>query len=196
MGGVEGLMIWWIADTHFSHANIVRGVSKWLDTSGCRPFLSIQDHDDWLVNLINASVKADDTLYHLGDWSFGGISKLGEFRSRLACQDVHLIYGNHDHHAQQREECWGLFSSRQQYLEKSFGDVSIVMMHYPLESWNNMERGSIHLHGHVHGKSCFIQGRIDVGVDAHGLLSLDELRLLPKATNQRHRFIEGGNKFG
>ena len=49
-----------------------------------------------LIENINKYVKEDDTLYHLGDWTFGGIDKIWEFRKRINCKNVHLILGNHD----------------------------------------------------------------------------------------------------
>lgn len=188
-------MIWFISDTHYSHRNIVRGISNWSDKSGCRNFDTLGDHDMWLVAMINSSVEPQDTLYHLGDWSFGGWGNIEEFREQLRCQTVHLIYGNHDHH-QQKGNWDGTFASRQHYKELSVKGLDIVLCHYPLESWNNMERGSVHLHGHVHGQGRQMGGRYDVGVDATGLISLDAVAELPRASIQRHKTIEGGNKFG
>lgn len=94
-------MIYFTSDTHYHHKNIVRGVSDWESSSKnrkTRDFPTLEDHDKALVEIINKIVKKDDTLYHLGDWSFGGIEQIWEFRKQLNCQDIHLIYGNHDHH--------------------------------------------------------------------------------------------------
>ena len=191
-------MIWFISDTHYSHKNIVRGVSQWTDKSGCRDFDTQEEHDDWLADMINQSVLRRDTLYHLGDWSFGGKDKIKQFRDRLNCEQVHIIYGNHDHHIQQgmgqrMGQLW--FESGQHYKELAVSGQSVILCHYPIESWNNMERGAIHLHGHVHGQGSLIQGRVDVGVDAVGLMCLETVAKLPRATNQRHTSIAGGNKF-
>lgn len=182
-------MIWFISDTHYSHKNIVKGESSWSDLSGCRDFPTLTAHDDWLVNTINAKVARQDTLWHLGDWSFGGIAKVKEFRDRLNCERIHVVLGNHDHHL---ERFKGLFESLQSYKELA---PSFVLCHYPIESWNNMERGVRHLHGHVHGAESQIDGRVDVGVDAVGLISMPDALKLPLATTQRHSTIEGGNKF-
>lgn len=192
-------MIWFVSDTHYGHKNIVRGISQWTDKSGCRQFDTQQQHDDWVVFVINERVGRLDTLYHLGDWSFGGKDKIKEFRERLNCERVHLILGNHDHHIEdgygRRMDQKMLFDSCQHYKELSVGGQQLVLMHYPIESWNLMERGAKHLHGHVHGQGPKIAGRYDVGVDALGLLSLDDVARLDVATGQRHRVIEGGNKF-
>lgn len=189
-------MTWFIADTHYSHKNIVRGTSNWADKSGCRDFDTLYDHNRWLIDSINRNVARQDTLWHLGDWSFGGKEMIKEFRDQLNCERIHLVYGNHDHHQQ---AAFGdmdlLFQSRQHYKELTIGKISLVLMHYPLESWNNMERGVHHLHGHVHGQGAQMCGRIDVGVDAVGLVNLDDIAARPLATTQRHASIEGGNKF-
>lgn len=190
-------MTWFISDTHYHHKNIVRGVSEWTDKSGCRDYDTLESHNDWLADYINQRVHRQDTLYHLGDWSFGGRERVKEFRDRINCEKVHLILGNHDQHQKGNPTQYGvLFDSMQHYKELAIGGQSVVLCHYPIESWNNMERGSIHLHGHVHGQGSFIQGRVDVGIDAMGLINIDHLVSLPRATKQRHKTIEGGNKFG
>lgn len=190
-------MIWFISDTHYHHQNIVWGLSNWEDKSGCRPFDEHWQHDDWLVDMINAKVHRHDTLWHLGDWSFGGKSRIKEFRDRINCEKVHIVLGNHDHHIQRDPFIGhGLFASVQPYAELAFPGQSVVLCHYPIESWNSMERGTKHLHGHVHGQGRTMDGRYDVGVDAMGLLSLDDVAALPVATEQRHSTLEGGNKFG
>lgn len=198
-------MIWFVADTHYNHRNLVAGESKWSSKDGCRPFSTLREHDDWLVDFINMHVLEDDELFHLGDWSFGGIQRIMEFYDRLTCHNIRMIKGNHDHHLMKYED---KFVSLKHYDEILTDGVSIVLCHYPLESWNNMERGAYHLHGHVHGNSRKIDGRYDVGMEgsiqwdgfsknAVGLISLDQLRMLPKSSDYRHPGeIHGGNQFG
>lgn len=97
--------IWFTSDTHFHHKNIVRGTSEWeidleskLGLQRLRDFDTLEEHDAKLVENFNKVVKEDDTLYHLGDWSFGGIDQIWNFRKQLRCKNVHHILGNHDHH--------------------------------------------------------------------------------------------------
>jgi calcineurin-like phosphoesterase family protein len=123
----------------------------------------------------------------LGDWSFGGFEMIEEFRNRIHCKEIHLILGNHDHHIQKnRGDVFMLFESIHQYLElevvqdegkkmdqryDSF-EEKFVLMHYPIMSWNKMNDGVIHLHGHVHLPANRKVGKgkmMDVGMDGNGL---------------------------
>src|SRR5688500_13363848 len=89
--------IYFTSDTHYGHKNIAseKG-SQW--KSGWRMYNSVDEMNQELVKSINTVVKADDILYHLGDWSFGGIENIWKFRKQVNCQNIHLILGNHDHH--------------------------------------------------------------------------------------------------
>lgn len=97
--------IFFTSDTHYHHKNIVRGTTNWEDSNGgihgkqrTRDFNTLEDHDAALVARINELVGEDDILYHLGDWSFGGIEQVWEFRKKIRCKTIHLRFGNHDHH--------------------------------------------------------------------------------------------------
>lgn len=46
--------------------------------------------------------------------------------------------------------------------------LRVVLCHYPLEEWDGAFRGSLHFHGHVHGRRPSKLRREDVGVDAQG----------------------------
>ena len=93
---------WLTSDTHYNHANICKATSKWDNISedhlGVRDFNNLQSMNDDIVNNINKYVAYDNVLYHLGDWSFGGIESIFNFRKRIVCKTIHLIFGNHDHH--------------------------------------------------------------------------------------------------
>lgn len=53
-----------------------------------------------IVEGINKTVEEDDVLFHLGDWSFGGIHNIWEFFKEINCKNIHLVLGNHDHHVE------------------------------------------------------------------------------------------------
>lgn len=175
------------SDTHYGHKNIVRGTTNWRTPNGeipiesTRDFETIDKMNERLVEGINSKVGQDDTLIMLGDVSFGGFENIGIFLDRLICQNIHLILGNHDHHIENnREEVQRRFLSVQHYLEVKIGDNSFVLCHYPLQSWHGLNKGVIHLHGHVHlpeNKKFGNGKKMDVGVDGNNMdpYSIDEI---------------------
>jgi calcineurin-like phosphoesterase family protein len=168
------------SDTHYAHKNICRGVTDWRTQDGevpvgsTRDFETIEQMNERLVNGINNVVGQDDTLIMLGDVSFGGFENIGIFLDRLICKNIHLILGNHDTHIENnRENIQSKFLSVQHYLEVNINDKNFVLCHYPLQSWNGLNKGVIHLHGHVHlpANRKFGNGkRMDVGVDGNDMV--------------------------
>jgi calcineurin-like phosphoesterase family protein len=186
----KGQRLWFTSDTHYNHANICSATTRWTDPVTCREFRSLEHMNAMLVGNINETVRQEDILIHLGDWSFGGFEKIKEFRDKIVCQNVHIITGNHDHHIQRnRDNCQSLFSSVNKYVELNVKwskghagneEANFVLMHFPIASWNDMARGSIHLHGHVHlepNKRIGPGKMMDVGVDGNNLypISLAEV---------------------
>ena len=195
----QGQRLWFTSDTHYNHSNICRATTRWTDAdSVTRDFDSLERMNAELVFWINQRVNQDDILIHLGDWSFGGFENIKAFRDRIICRNVHLILGNHDHHIERnKDNICSIFSSVNHYVkldlrrpsQKGKGQIdrfNFVLCHFPIASWDGMNDGVIHTHGHVHlpphhrvgnGKS------IDVGVDGNNLepISLDEvLRIMSK----------------
>ncbi len=76
-------MIYFTSDSHYNHKNIVSGVTRWEDKSGCRDFSTKEEMDEAIIANINRVVKTDDTLFHLGDVAFQGPDKVKEFRARI-----------------------------------------------------------------------------------------------------------------
>ena len=96
----NGQNIWFTSDTHYNHKNLCKGVTEW-DKSrkgNIRNFEDLDEMNSELVFNINSKVKEGDILFHFGDWSFGGIEQIWEFRKRINCQNIYLFFGNHDHH--------------------------------------------------------------------------------------------------
>ena len=135
-----------IGCTHFGHANIIRLAN--------RPFLSVEEMDEKLIENWNATVGPRDTVYHLGDFAFReALYYVGRLNGNLV-----PLRGNHDGHN------WG-----EPYREIRFDHTKIVLCHYPLEEWNGYWNGSLHLHCHTH-KTDFVSAprRGNVTVEAIG----------------------------
>lgn len=174
------MAIWFTADTHFGHANIIKYCH--------RPFLSpseraatrdnprgkhrispdtVRRHDDALLQAINERVQADDTLWILGDFSMGSHGEAREYRDRINCREVNLVWGNHDDRSIRP-----LFAAAIEQGMITVEGQAIWLNHYPMRSWNRSFHGSWMLYGHVHGR---LEGEDaarpwsltkDVGVDA------------------------------
>lgn len=192
----KGQKLWFTSDTHYNHANICSATTKWVNPVTLREFKSLEHMNATLVANINEKVGQDDILFHLGDWSFGGFESIQKFRDQLVCKNIHLILGNHDHHiAGNHEGVQSLFSSVNKYLDLIVKwpvgpetlDARFALMHFPIASWDNMARGAIHLHGHVHfDPSMRLQDgkMMDVGCEGNGLYPIDMSEILSIMRNR------------
>jgi calcineurin-like phosphoesterase family protein len=161
------MTIFFTADTHFSHASIIGFCD--------RPFRDTQDMDEALVANWNRRVGPDDTVFHLGDfcWRKGnGRSILAQLRGRK-----HLILGNHDSKEIAAADYWESVSHYQMIRREPGVHPDLVLFHYPIEEWDNVRHGAVHLHRHVHARLPPSRQRLDVGVDCWGFapVSLEEV---------------------
>jgi len=169
--------VWIFSDPHYNHSNICRGTTNWRTVEGeipieqTRDFATLEKMNESIINGINWNVGQDDILICLGDWSFGGFEYIEEFRNRIVCKNVHLVLGNHDHHIERnRGDIQKIFTSVSDYETLIIDKKTFRLFHYPIQSWNGMNNGDIHLHGHVHlpPNRKFGQGKkMDVGIDGH-----------------------------
>lgn len=162
-------MIWFTADTHFGHKNIIKYSN--------RPFSSVEEMDETLINNINIRVGENDTLYHLGDFSFSRDIKY--YRNKIKCKNLILILGNHDRLNYEDKK---LFSRIYNLYELRLPNKQcITLCHYAMKVWNKSHHGAWHLYGHNHGSlndSLFPSSMsFDVGVDCHKYrpISLDDV---------------------
>lgn len=154
---------WFTSDTHWGHNNIVDFCK--------RPYASVEEMNEALIDNWNACVKPKDEIYHLGDVCFtGSIAFLGRLNGR-----IHFIRGNHDKRfvkLLERVKPTNVEWIRHYHEIRDGGQLAAVLFHYPLGAWNCRHYGSMCLHGHSHGGYPFSYPRsrengkiIDVGVD-------------------------------
>ena len=128
-------MNYFISDTHFGHNNIL--------VFERTQFNTIEEHDDFIMTVMEKSLKETDTLYHLGD--FGYSNPNGPIYTRfkaLPCHKV-LIKGNHDKASfEYYQDIFDIVSETPIYLTKR-----VVLSHDPIP----VTEGSLNLHGHLHG---------------------------------------------
>lgn len=179
--------IYFTSDTHYGHKNIAgKSVSQWKE--GYRHYESVDEMNQDLVKGINKIVTENDALFHLGDWSFGGIENIWNFRKQLRCNNIHLILGNHDHHIEENTlitipsedldmafyrfgvdkttfKPQELFTSVSHYKEVKVAGRIIVLSHYAHRVWHGSHKGWLHFYAHSHDSLPPYGKSHDVGVD-------------------------------
>ena len=137
-----------ISDTHFNHANIL----NFKDSHGnpVRPFSSVEEMNDVMIDRWNEVVKTSDKIYHLGDVFFGPKPWIEENWNRLNGKK-RLIVGNHDdipyiasHRMFEKIEMWRMFP-----------EFNLLLTHVPVHGSVLGERRfkgipMTNVHGHIH----------------------------------------------
>ena len=186
---VDSQNIFFTADLHFGHKNVIK-----FDN---RPFESIEEMNETIIENWNNKVPKDGIVFFLGDLSFISLKQTEALFSRLN-GTIHIINGNHD--------SWKVISklgiaSIQNMLELKVldSDVTndrfngyqpITLCHYPIMVWDKHHAGAWHLHGHCHhnlsntetGLTYYLRKVIDVGTNGHNFtpLSYQEVKGIMK----------------
>jgi len=161
------MAIWFTADQHFRHENIIKYCY--------RPYDSVKVMDSALVQNFNRVVGMEDITYHLGDIAMDGPEnkwKVKRIIDKLNGKHV-LIYGNHDRMNPFHYVDMG-FLHVHTYLHLPEYDLHLV--HDPAMA---QDRDKMWLCGHVHNvfKVSENGNIVNVGVDVWGYtpVSLEEV---------------------
>ncbi|MCQ2540291.1 MAG: metallophosphoesterase [Acetatifactor sp.] len=137
-------MKYYISDLHLFHEACIR-----FDN---RPFATVEEMNETILNNWNNKVNNGDTVYILGDVSMRGQQE--ELIALVAKLKGHkiLIKGNHDDLSDYRYQ--QLFSEIVDYKEVTdhVGQdaYQLVLMHYPIFSFKRMRSKGVLLYGHTH----------------------------------------------
>jgi calcineurin-like phosphoesterase family protein len=136
--------VYFTSDTHYGHEKIIDFESYF------RPFDSIEEHDETLVDRHNSVVRPRDVVWYVGDVAW----------KRQAYNDVmprlngtkKLVLGNHD-----------TFPSEVylKYFSKVYGAVkykNCMVTHIPIHPNNIGKRWLGNIHGHTHHNNVMIRG--------------------------------------
>lgn len=168
-------MIWFSADLHLGHFNIIKYCG--------RPFKSLDHMNETIIRKWNERVKPNDTVYHVGDFCFknskggkrgeGVPVKASEWEKRLNGKII-AIKGNHDKN--------NSLLTPIERLSIYYGGKRINLVHNPEYADVNY---NINLTGHVHEKWKVMRIKrnwhytdcINVGVDVWNFypVTFDEL---------------------
>ncbi len=135
------MVIRYIADMHFDHESIIAYDN--------RPFNSVTEMNETLIENWNRIVKPEDLTWILGDFCFGGAERWASHLKRLNGEKA-LILGNHDDR-EAVEAVKGFFTDIAEYCEIRDKGRNVVLCHYPILGFRDHYFGWFHLYGHVHG---------------------------------------------
>lgn len=130
------------SDTHFNHNNIIRYCN--------RPFASVEEMNEKLIANWNSVVGKDDRVIHLGDFAFGGKTKVEPIVKRLNGQ-IDLVLGNHDN--LKFKDYYDLGFHRV-YDHPIIIDNFYILSHVPLQ-WITEDMPYAHIFGHVHTQEMY-----------------------------------------
>lgn len=195
---------YFISDLHFEHRNILKycgrlGLSKeeqsLYDT---RQNFKVSEESVWRMNELivsdtNSTVGEKDRLWILGDFCYPHrdirknnrlyVDRVEYWRYRFACENVFLIWGNHDSTSWREDDPKrrlirerGIFNGTYDLKTIQIEDQIIVLCHYAMATWEQMNckwgPPFWNLYGHSHttaenGLDAAFPGRMsmDVGVD-------------------------------
>lgn len=126
-----------ISDTHFGHKNILEYEKD------ARPFKTVEEMNECIIERWNSVVKPKDIVYHLGDFAFGkhNISIAEHLNG-----DKRLIIGNHD-----------IYPTVEylKYFSKLYGVLfwkRCILSHVPVHPSGIGNRYMLNVHGHTHSK--------------------------------------------
>lgn len=183
-------MEWFTSDQHFGHTNVLKYCA--------RPFKSIEEMNEGLIERHNALVKPGEVVLHLGDFSLS--KKYVELILPRLNGAHHLITGNHDQcHPMHCKSEIKLHNVRKYYLDHGFASIretdlihiaghAVTLHHMPytgdhngqeerFTKWRPKNHGGWLLHGHIH-ENYKVRGRcINVGVDVwdYGPVSMAQI---------------------
>ncbi|WP_218970411.1 hypothetical protein [Cytobacillus gottheilii] len=137
-----------------------------------RPFSSVKEMDETVINNWNSVVRYDDIVYHLGD--FGDYNNSSRLNGK-----IHLLFGNYERKDIEEAEVTGIsikglrkrfytVDDRLNY-SISFDDHIIALAHEP----SNMIGTVFNLFGHIHKLQMVRRNGLNVGVDCHNFTPID-----------------------
>ena len=143
--------LWLTSDHHFFHRNII--------TYQNRPFSSIEEMHEVMIENHNKCVKTNEVCYFVGDFSLGSFQDTQSVINRLNGNLV-FIPGSHDYWIEEMNDLsFDLpisLNGNEIVIANSIHEFRhynkfIVLCHYAMRTWPKSHYGSYHFYGHSHG---------------------------------------------
>lgn len=153
--------VFFTSDLHLGHEAIIKFQP--------RPFNSVEEMDEILIQNWNSRISKSDRVYMLGDFSW--ISPR-HYLHRMN-GNIHWINGNHDKASRNWLLDYKNIKSVQDIKTITVHGVSICLCHYAMRVWNKSCHNQWHLYGHSHGGVAGAGKSFDVGVDCHDYMPIE-----------------------
>lgn len=136
-------MIYYTSDLHLGHVNVLKYDN--------RPFATIEEMNQAIIDKWNEKVKEEDHIYIIGDFAYRTAVDPSYYLKQLKGKK-HLIRGNHDKVTLESKSAYKYLESIEGIEHIKDGSRNVILCHFPIAEWNAMKRGSYHIHGHIHGR--------------------------------------------
>jgi len=164
------------SDEHYFHKNIIKYAN--------RPFSSVQEMNNELIERFNSVVSKSDITIHGGDFSFGDIKQTNNIIKRLNGDHI-FIRGDHDRPLAKIRKLKSVYKINI-YKQK------ITICHYAMRVWHCSHYNSWHLYGHSHGKLPGQGKSMDIGVDTNDYYpySFDDIKIIMNSKPDNFNLIK------
>lgn len=187
------MAIFFTADPHFSLGDFEGTVKR-----DFRPFESVEQMNQTIIEVWNKQASKDDTIYLVGDFVNYNLKDKQHFDFGYGLVQkinakVILILGNNDERVMQYEFdnnfdkfkdyllSKGFFDVIQEGLDLELDDKQFYLTHYPTKH----KEGVVNLFGHVHGCVFVKKYGFNVGLDNHYLGLFSESEILELVDRQK-----------
>jgi calcineurin-like phosphoesterase family protein len=150
------------SDIHFGH----KGIMSFCPVSRAFGEGDVVKMDEEIIKRWNRTVSPKDHTYILGDFAFCNAEKAVSYLQRLNGAKT-LVIGNHDVKLIKNEKFRDELIEMHDYMSIQVNGTKVIMFHYPIAEWDQMHRGAVHFHGHLHGSVSGLEEyrALDVGMD-------------------------------
>ena len=184
-------MVYFTSDIHFGHRNAI--------LRNARPFSTVEEMDETIIERWNKKVHANDTVYIVGDVVIG--KDLAKYVSRLKGKKI-LVLGNHDIYVRKQWNA-GLFEYITRMQELKIDGRRLTLCHFPMIEWGGSRREPTDksygylIYGHTHNRVMHLYRRVleapnalNAGMDVNGFVPVTFEELVENNRVYRERALE------
>lgn len=191
--------VFFTSDTHFGHSKIIEYCK--------RPFSSIEEHDNALIQNWNSVVGQDDTVFHLGDFAYGNSQFIANTIKQLN-GNIILVKGNHDlrninptlynifsdvvYQARILIDKQTVYLNHFPFLCFEHGDINLYKNNYSIQLFGHVHSGPLTSSEDVNRLNILFPTQYDVGVDNNNFTPISWVDVRDKIKQQIDKSLNRG----